>query len=124
MGFTLEGGVFLRPKAGLLELKSKMKTRRLSAGRHDVGAVVAPYFSLARAAWVPCVVIWDPATAEFRRVEGPRGFATRRAAGDRDQRSPLKRLRRAGFPGPGSGTGGSGRCSRRRCGSWRRACHD
>ena len=30
----------------------------------------APYFSLARAAWMPCVVEWDKATGEFRRIEG------------------------------------------------------
>ncbi len=35
----------------------------------------APYLSLARAAWVPCVVLWDHATGELRRVGGPVGFA-------------------------------------------------
>lgn len=33
----------------------------------------APYFSLARAAWVPCVVLWDEQTDELRCVEGPEG---------------------------------------------------
>jgi hypothetical protein len=32
---------------------------------------VAPYFSFARAAWVPCVVLWDERTDELRRAEGP-----------------------------------------------------
>jgi hypothetical protein len=36
---------------------------------------IAPFFSLARAAWIPAVVAWDPDTGESRRVEGPRGFA-------------------------------------------------
>jgi hypothetical protein len=40
----------------------------------------APYFSLARAAWLPCVATWDAATGEFRRVEGARGFETYREA--------------------------------------------
>jgi hypothetical protein len=35
----------------------------------------APYFSLVRTAWVPCIVSWDPGTGELRRVEGPRRFA-------------------------------------------------
>jgi hypothetical protein len=55
---------------------AQMKIRRLPAGRENGRAVVAPHFSLAEAAWVPSVVIWDPATGEFRRVEGPRGFAS------------------------------------------------
>jgi hypothetical protein len=37
----------------------------------------APFFSLARAAWIPFVLIWDPETGEFRGVEGPQGFDTR-----------------------------------------------
>ena len=45
----------------------------------DGSPVIAPYFSLARAQWVPYVVTWDALT-EFRRVEGPRGFATYREA--------------------------------------------
>ena len=40
----------------------------------------APFFSLARAAWVPCVVTRHPVTGEFRRVEGSRGFASYREA--------------------------------------------
>ncbi len=40
---------------------------------------IAPYFSLARAAWVSCVVLWDETTDELRRVEGttPYGIARR-----------------------------------------------
>jgi len=34
------------------------------------------YFSLSRAVWIPCVIRWDAETGEFRRVEGPEGFAT------------------------------------------------
>jgi hypothetical protein len=30
----------------------------------------------SRAAWLPCVITWDPETSEFRRVEGPEGFTT------------------------------------------------
>lgn len=41
---------------------------------------LAPYFSLARAGWIPCVVTWDAETGEFARVEGPNGFATWREA--------------------------------------------
>ena len=41
---------------------------------------MAPYFSLARAAWIPYALTWDPETGEFHGVEGPRGFATYREA--------------------------------------------
>jgi hypothetical protein len=38
--------------------------------------MLAPFFSLARGQWIPCVVVtWDPDTGEYRRVEGPDGFA-------------------------------------------------
>jgi hypothetical protein len=39
---------------------------------------VAPSFSLERAAWVPCVVVWDERTDELHRVEG--GTATAESA--------------------------------------------
>ena len=41
---------------------------------------VTPYFSLARTAWVPCVVLWDERTDELRRVEGREGFHEYRQA--------------------------------------------
>ena len=44
------------------------------------GQRVAPFFSLARAAWIPYALTWDPETGEMRGVEGPRGFATYREA--------------------------------------------
>jgi hypothetical protein len=40
----------------------------------------APFFSLARALWVPYVMWRDAHTGEFHRVEGPRGFASYREA--------------------------------------------
>jgi hypothetical protein len=40
----------------------------------------APYFSLVRAAWVPCALRWDEATGEFQRLEGPDGFQDYRQA--------------------------------------------
>ena len=40
------------------------------------GTTVAPFFSLARAAWIPYAVVWDPESSEFHGVEGPRGFAS------------------------------------------------
>jgi hypothetical protein len=46
----------------------------------DGSPVIAPYFSLARGEWIPYVVTWDALTGEFRRVEGPRGFASYREA--------------------------------------------
>jgi hypothetical protein len=42
--------------------------------------MVAPYFSLARALWIPAALAWDAQTGEYRRVEGPRGFETYREA--------------------------------------------
>ena len=36
----------------------------------------APYFDLRSGLFIPRVVTWDPATGEFTRVEGPKGFAT------------------------------------------------
>ena len=44
------------------------------------GAKSAPYFDLARGAWIPCAIWWDAATGEFRRREGPHGFGTWDAA--------------------------------------------
>jgi hypothetical protein len=41
---------------------------------------VAAPFSLARAAWIPYAVTWDPETGAFHGVEGPRGFASYREA--------------------------------------------
>jgi hypothetical protein len=29
-----------------------------------------------RAAWIPCVIAWDPETGEFRRAERAEGFTT------------------------------------------------
>jgi hypothetical protein len=44
------------------------------------GQTRAPYFSLARGAWVPYAFTWDASSGEFRGVEGPRGFDTYREA--------------------------------------------
>jgi hypothetical protein len=49
----------------------------------------APCFSLARAAWIPCVVTWDEETGESRWIEGPDGFTTRAEA----EEAPLAVLR-------------------------------
>ena len=35
-----------------------------------------PYPSLTRGGWIPAVVMWDPATGFFSRVEGPDAFTT------------------------------------------------
>jgi hypothetical protein len=40
----------------------------------------APYFCLARAAWIPYAHTWDDTTGEIRGVEGPQGFARYREA--------------------------------------------
>ena len=40
----------------------------------------APFFCLARAAWIPYALTWDPETGALRGVEGPRGFASYREA--------------------------------------------
>ena len=37
------------------------------------GQRVELFFSLARAAWIPYALAWDPETGAFRGVEGPRG---------------------------------------------------
>jgi hypothetical protein len=47
---------------------------------YDVPMTAAPYFSLARAAWIAYAVTWDPETGALRGVEGPRGFASYREA--------------------------------------------
>ncbi|MBI3827305.1 MAG: hypothetical protein HY294_15030 [Candidatus Rokubacteria bacterium] len=39
-----------------------------------------PCYSFALAAWIPCVVGWDPETGVLERVEGPVGFPTWREA--------------------------------------------
>lgn len=36
--------------------------------------IVARYYSLARASWIPCVVVWAPGTEQLERVEEPVGF--------------------------------------------------
>jgi hypothetical protein len=40
----------------------------------------APFFALARAAWIPYAITRDDETGEFRDVEGPRGFTSYREA--------------------------------------------
>jgi hypothetical protein len=35
-----------------------------------------PYPWLTRGGWIPAVVMWDPATGFFSRVEGPDAFTT------------------------------------------------
>jgi hypothetical protein len=54
----------------------------MGAERHDDSrdGWVAPYYSLSRRAWIPCVVRWDAESGEFTRAEGPDGFATWREA--------------------------------------------
>jgi hypothetical protein len=42
----------------------------------------APFFCLARAAWMPYALTWNPETGAFRGVEGPRGFASYREAAE------------------------------------------
>jgi hypothetical protein len=44
------------------------------------GPTPAPYFCLARAAWIAYAITWTPETGELRGVEGPRGFASYREA--------------------------------------------
>jgi hypothetical protein len=34
------------------------------------------YFSPSRAAWIPCVIVWDRETGELRRAVGPEGLTT------------------------------------------------
>lgn len=53
-----------------------MKVRKNVATQR--GPTPVPFFCLARAAWMPYAVTWDPESGEFRGVEGPRGFNTRR----------------------------------------------
>jgi hypothetical protein len=57
-----------------------VKGQRRPAPTRDHGQAVAPFFSLARAAWIPYAITWDPETGALRGVEGPRGSATYRAA--------------------------------------------
>jgi hypothetical protein len=52
----------------------------MSPPRYDRPTPPAPFFSLAFAPWIPCALIWDLRTGEFRGVEGPRGFAGYREA--------------------------------------------
>ena len=44
-------------------------SRRLALSR-DHGQAVAPFFCLARAAWIPYALTWDPETGAFRGVRG------------------------------------------------------
>jgi hypothetical protein len=44
--------------------------------------VAAPFFCLARAAWIPYALTWNPETGALRGVEGPRGFASDREAAE------------------------------------------
>jgi hypothetical protein len=44
------------------------------------GPTPAPFFCLARAAWIPYAITWDEKTGALRGVEGPCGFASYRAA--------------------------------------------
>ena len=39
-------------------------------------SVPAPYFCLARGAFIPCAIAWDPVSGLFERHEGPDGFTT------------------------------------------------
>ena len=39
-----------------------------------------PFFSLARDAWIPYALTWDPETGALCGVEGPRGFPSYREA--------------------------------------------
>jgi hypothetical protein len=38
------------------------------------------YYPLVRAAWIPCTLMSDPLTDEYRRVEGAPAFETYREA--------------------------------------------
>ena len=38
--------------------------------------LLSAYFSLSRAASIPCVIAWEVETGEFQRVERPEGFTT------------------------------------------------
>lgn len=42
--------------------------------------VIASYFSLERAAWIPRLLTWDTETGFFKRVDGPEGFREYRTA--------------------------------------------
>ena len=42
--------------------------------------MTAPYFSLERRLWIPCVLTWDTETGFFERVDGPEGFKEYRTA--------------------------------------------
>ena len=39
-----------------------------------MNATLTPYFSLARALWIPRVITWDQDTGFFEQVDGPEGF--------------------------------------------------
>src|SRR5215470_15917915 len=52
-------------------------------------------FYRSRAAWIRCVVGWDPETGEFLRVEGLEGFT--RGGGGRASRRLAEKLHQAGF---------------------------
>jgi len=40
--------------------------------------IISPFYSLARAAWIPYAYVRDAVTGEARGVEGPNGFETYR----------------------------------------------
>jgi hypothetical protein len=44
----------------------------------DGEPVAAPFYSLARGAWVPYALRWDAETGEFHGIEGPVGLGQRR----------------------------------------------
>jgi hypothetical protein len=46
----------------------------------DGPTTVASFFCLARAAWIPYALTWDPDTGAFRSAAGPSGFASYREA--------------------------------------------
>ena len=41
---------------------------------------ITPYFSLARALWIPSVITWDHETGFFETVDGPEGLSEYRMA--------------------------------------------
>src|SRR5882724_4002309 len=48
----------------------------------------SPYLDLALGRFVPQLVTWDPETAEFTRVEGPKGLVAGEEAEDRPGAGP------------------------------------
>lgn len=64
----------LSPERAASQRRASTRIRALLVGAMLVAA--APYFSLARRAWIPCVARSDVETGEFIRTEGPSGFQT------------------------------------------------